>query len=195
MGDPKFSRRRYDTPKHPWEGERIKEEADLLRKYGLKNKTELWKAKSILGRYRQRARILQAQVRYGDIQAEKEKKELLASISKLGLLSENATLDDVLGLDVETILNRRLQTFTVRKGLAYSGHMARQMIVHGHISIAGKKVTIPSYLVKRAEEEQIAYTPSSPLTNDLHPARPKQEVLDHLAQVRAVEERTRTKEA
>ena len=48
MGDPKFSRRSYDTPSHPWQGERIKAEVVLVNQYGLKNKTEVWKAQSVL---------------------------------------------------------------------------------------------------------------------------------------------------
>jgi len=66
LGDPKFSRRRYERPSHPWEGERIKAENELLKKYGLKNKKELWRAQSVLRRFRHRARQLQALVRYGD---------------------------------------------------------------------------------------------------------------------------------
>ena len=31
MGDPKFPRRSFDTPSHPWQGERIKEEAEIVR--------------------------------------------------------------------------------------------------------------------------------------------------------------------
>jgi small subunit ribosomal protein S4 len=52
MGDPKFSRRKYDTPSHPWQGVRIKEENELIKKYGLKNKRELWKVQSLLRNYR-----------------------------------------------------------------------------------------------------------------------------------------------
>ena len=40
MGDPKFSRKTYDTPSHPWQGERIKAEVEIVRAFGLKNKTE-----------------------------------------------------------------------------------------------------------------------------------------------------------
>ncbi len=42
MGDPKFSRKKYETPNHPWQTARIKEEKDICKKYGLKNKTEIW---------------------------------------------------------------------------------------------------------------------------------------------------------
>ncbi len=173
MGDPKFSRRTYLRPNHPWEGERIAAENELITKYGLKNKRELWKALAILRRFRQRARILQAQVRYGDPQAEKEREELLRRLGRLGLLpGEGATLDDVLALDVEAVLSRRFQTLAFVKGLAYTPHQARQFITHGHLSLAARRVTIPGYLVSREEEGTIVYDPRSPIANDLHPARP-----------------------
>jgi len=112
LGDPKFSRRTYLRPSHPWEGERIKAENELITKYGLKNKRELWKALAVLRRFRQRARILQAQVRYADEQAEKERGQLLHRLGRLGLLpNEGATLDDVLALDVEAVLSRRLPKY------------------------------------------------------------------------------------
>ncbi|EQD26450.1 30S ribosomal protein S4P, partial [mine drainage metagenome] len=72
MGDPKFARRSYDTPKHPWEQVRMDEERKLLVKYGLKNKRELWKAQSQLRDIRRQARQLQARVRAREPQAEKE---------------------------------------------------------------------------------------------------------------------------
>ena len=49
---------------------------------------------------------------------------------------------------------------------------SRQLIVHGHIAINGRKVTIPGYMVKRIEEGQINYHQFSPLAHDMHPARP-----------------------
>jgi small subunit ribosomal protein S4 len=194
MGDPKFSRRKYEGPRHPWEGARIKDEAELLKKYGLKNKRELWKAKSLLREFRQRARILQAQVRYGEKQAEKEKGELITKLARIGLLKENATLDDVLALDVDSVLRRRLQSITLKKGLAYSHLQARQLIVHGHISIQGRRVTIPSYLVKRQEEESLEYNPSSPLMNDMHPARPTPEAQMQIQQAEESAQSGKTEE-
>jgi ribosomal protein S4 len=84
---------------------------------------------------------------------------------------EGATLDDVLGLRTEALLNRRLQTMVYRKGLATSPNQARQMIFHGHVAVDGRKVTIPGYLLARGEEEKITYLGSSPFNNDLHPYR------------------------
>jgi small subunit ribosomal protein S4 len=173
LGDPKFSRQKYERPSHPWEGERIKAENEVLKKYGLKNKKELWRAQSVLRRFRQRARQLQAMVRYGDKQAGKERDELIARLGRLGLLpTEGATLDDVLGLDVEAVLSRRLQTLAFVKGLAFTPHQARQFIVHGHVAIGARRVTVPGYIVTRTEEGGIVYDPRSPISNDLHPARP-----------------------
>jgi small subunit ribosomal protein S4 len=176
MGDPKSPRRTYDKPKHPWQGDRIKAEDELIKKYGLKNKKELWKAQTLLRRFRQRSRELQAQVRYQDKQAEKERSELLGRLGSIGLLPlEGASLNDVLALDIEAILSRRFQTMAYVKGLAYSTRQSRQLIVHGHASIGDRKVTIPGYYVKRDEENLIRYSPDSPLANDLHPARPDAE--------------------
>lgn len=178
MGDPKFSRRKYETPAHPWEGERIKQENELLMKYGLKNKRELWRAQSLIRSLRAQSRELQARIRASDPQAKIETDQLLARCARLSLLPpEGATLNDVLVLNTEAILARRLQTIVYRKGLAYTPKQARQFIVHGHAAVAGRKVTIPGYLVKRNEEEMIQYYSQSPISNDLHPMRPKPEEL------------------
>jgi small subunit ribosomal protein S4 len=178
MGDPKFSRRKYDTPAHPWEGDRIKEENELLMKYGLKNKRELWRAKSYIRTLRAQSRELQARLRTGDPQAKIETEQLLARCARLSLLTmEGATLNDVLSLNTEAVLSRRLQTVLYRKGLAFTPKQARQLIVHGHAAIGTRRVTIPGYIVKRSEEDQVQYHESSPISNDLHPMRPKPEEL------------------
>lgn len=180
MGDPKFSRRKYDTPSHPWQGERIKEENELLKKFGLKNKKELWKAQTLLRNYRGQGRDLLARLRFGDTQAEIERKGLLSKLANLGVLPDDASLDDVLTLEVERILNRRLQTIVYLKGLSYTPKQARQLIVHGHTHVNERKVTIPGYLVNRSEETSIAYNPYSPIAHELHPARPTAEHVERI---------------
>ncbi len=178
MGDPKFSRRKYETPSHPWEGERIAAENELLMKYGLKNKQELWRAQSLVRGLRANSRELQARLRMGDPQARIETDQILAKCSRLGLLpQEGADLNDILVLTTEEVLARRFQTIMYRKGLAHTPKQARQFIVHGHVAIGSRKVTIPGYIVKRGEEELIQYLPSSEIANDMHPARPKPEEL------------------
>jgi len=173
MGDPKFSRRKYTRPSHPWDGPRIQEEKEIIKKYGMKNKRELWKVKDFLRRYRRIARNLQARMLNKEAQAEKEKEQLLKSLFRMGLLGEKSDLNDVLALGLEAVLARRLQTLVHLKGLSYTPGQARQLIIHGHISLKGKKMTIPGYLVMRGEDEQIAYRATSPYTSEMHPMRPK----------------------
>lgn len=152
MGDPRRIKKKYQKPKHPWRADRIEAEKRLLREYGLKNKKEIWRAETILRNYRRQARKLLA---FQTEQARREEKELLASLVRLGLLKKKATLDDVLALNVNHILDRRLQTMVYKKGLANTPKHARQLIVHGHVTVKGGRVTAPSYLVKAGEEDSI----------------------------------------
>ena len=172
MGDPKFLRRTYDTPKHPWEATRMEEERKLLRKYGLKNKKELWKAESSLRGFRRQARDLQARLRTGVPQAQRETALLLDRLVRLGVLAPGApTLDDVLALTLEDLLKRRLEWIIFTKGLAPTPQGARQLVVHGHLAIGDHKVTRPGYLVPSGEEASIGYAMQSPLLNEEHPVR------------------------
>jgi len=173
MGKPKFSRKKYGTPSHPWQEDRIKAESELIKKYGLKNNKEVWKAKTTLKNYRGQARELLGKIGGGDPQTKKQSENLLTHLTRLNVLPLNSTLDDVLALEVESILSRRLQTLTYLKGLAGTPHQARQLITHGHISISGRKITIPSYMVTKDEESQIEYLVDSPLADAVHPARPR----------------------
>ena len=173
MGQPKFPRKKYETPLHPWKEERIKSERQLIKKYGLKNHREVWKAKTYLKKYRQQARELLAKISAKDPQSKKESDQLIFHLSKLNVLPTGATLDDVLALETETILSRRLQTLVYLKGLSNTIDHARQLITHGHIAINNRKVTIPSYMVDKNEETQISYTTTRPLNEPSHPARPK----------------------
>jgi small subunit ribosomal protein S4 len=172
MGDPKFLRRTYDTPKHPWEAGRMAEERKVVVKFGLKNKRELWKAQSVLRGFRRQARDLQARLRAGEPQAQREVDALLGRLTRLGVLPIGTpTVDDILALTLEDLLMRRFEWIVVRKGLAPTPLGARQLIVHGHLSIGDHRVTRPGYLVLAAEEPQISYSPTSPLNADEHPIR------------------------
>ncbi len=159
MGDPRKSRKKWQPPGHPWVKERLIEEMKLMGEYGLRNKREIWIAAAMLRKFRHRARSLLAlpeEVR------KHEEKALLSKLYELGLVDENATLDDVLSLHTRDLLERRLQTIVYKKGLAKTIHHARQLIVHGHIAINGRRVTSPSYIVPRSEEDLIGYAPTSP---------------------------------
>ncbi|MFH1835527.1 MAG: 30S ribosomal protein S4 [Methanobacteriota archaeon] len=153
MGDPRRQRRNYSRPKHPWKSERIIEENDLSKKYGLKNKAEVWRAKTELKSFRQQARSLLG-LNEEDEEVKKETKQLLDKLNNLGIMKSNS-LEDVLALTVEDILERRLQTLVHRKGLAYTPKQSRQLIVHGHIKVGGSKINVPKYQVSKVEEETI----------------------------------------
>ncbi|HIP17011.1 MAG TPA: 30S ribosomal protein S4 [Methanothermococcus okinawensis] len=171
MGDPRRLSKKYDTPNHPWIGERIKKERELIIKYGLTNKRELWKMETRLRTFRRQARKL---ISDATEQGAKEATQLFAILKRYGILiKEDVTLDDVLLLDVEAILERRLQTLVFRKGLAKTPKQARQFIVHGHIGVNGRKVTAPNILVTVDEEETIAFLPTSPMSSESHPERAK----------------------
>lgn len=159
MGDPKKSRKKWEGPRHPWRRETLIEELNIMGMYGLRNKRELWRAKTIVREIRHRARALLAAPK--DVR-ERVEKALLARLYKMGLIKENATLENVLDLRVEDLLERRLQTIIYRKGLANTIYQARQLIVHGHIAINGRRVTSPSYIVLRDEEDLIDYALNSP---------------------------------
>jgi small subunit ribosomal protein S4 len=174
MGQPKFNRRKYDTPSHPWQGERIKAEKEVQAKFGLKNKTELWKAQSRLREIRGQARGLIARARNAsDVQAQSETQLLLSRLNRLGYLGDNASLNDVLAVDLERILNRRLQTQVYLKGLARTPSQARQFVSHGCILIGERRVTVPSYVVRRGEEEAIVIDPKKAIADENHPIRPR----------------------
>ena len=172
MGDPKRPRRKYSKPVHPWQKFRIEDEKTLIEEYGLKNKKEIWKIDSKVKGFSRQAKSLIART---TPQGEKEKMQLLTKLNKLGLLSERADLDDVLGLEVRDLMNRRLQTIVFKKGLAKSVKQARQFIIHQHIMVGNKKITVPSYLVKRGEEDTISFAQASQLFDPEHPEREKKQ--------------------
>ncbi|DAC71970.1 MAG TPA: 30S ribosomal protein S4 [Thermoplasmata archaeon] len=176
MSSQKFPRKKYETPMHPWKESRIKSERELIKKYGLKNHKEVWKAKTYLGKHREQARELLAKVGMSNPQIKKESDQLLLHLTRMGILSMGASLDDVLALDTETVLSRRLQTLVYLKGFSSTPYQARQLISHGHVALKGRKVTVPGYMVGKEEEGQIQYTIRSPLNEISHPARPKTDV-------------------
>jgi small subunit ribosomal protein S4 len=161
----------YETPNHPFQGERINEESGLLGRYGLKNKEELWRAQSELRGYRREARNLLGDAQ-GDAEiAGEEGAEFVTRLKKLGILNDGDSLDDVLSLEITDVLERRLQTVVYRKGLANTAKQARQFISHGHIVVGEGRVTIPSKKVTVDEEDTVAFDGGSPLDDDLHPER------------------------
>lgn len=65
----------------------------------------------------------------------------------LGYVREAKKSKDQTGYALIKILESRLDNLIYRLGFASSIRQARQMVVHGHIKVNGKKVDIPSYRV------------------------------------------------
>ena len=164
------STKRYETPNHPFQGERISAEHGLVDQYGLSNKEELWRAQSRLRDFRREARSLLGQTE-PDAAAQRARDLFLARLRRIGLMGEDDGLGDVLALEVTDILERRLQTVAYRQGLGNTADQARQFIVHGHVTVRDARVTRPGYTVDTAEEDHIEFDESSPLADDLHPER------------------------
>ena len=55
------------------------------------------------------------------------------------------------GDELITLLERRLDNVVFRLGLANTRREARQLVNHGHFTVNGKRVNIPSYLVKMGD--------------------------------------------
>ncbi|MBC8435192.1 30S ribosomal protein S4, partial [archaeon] len=68
-------------------------------------------------------------------------------------------VSDVLGLTTENWLDRRLQTFVVKKNLATSPREARQLVVHKKVFVDGAIVNAPSFFVSTDLENKISLKP------------------------------------
>src|SRR3989344_9167280 len=154
---PVRKRKKYSRPRRPFDKIRIEEENVLREKYGLKNKKEIWKADSAIGRIRNLAKHLITK-------SEEEKKAFIEKLQKKGFKINS--IPDVLTLDKEDWLKRRLQTLVFSKGLTRTPKQARQLIIHKHVSIGDRIVNIPSYHVYLEEEPVIKLNIALKLNSD-----------------------------
>jgi len=180
MGHPKFARPKTQTPAHPWKAARIEEEHALKEQFGLKRvggMREIWREKTALRRHRNQAMKLIGRVDSSEGHFAREKADLVTAMIRKGLLAEGSSIDDVLQITVEHMLSRRLQSVVYYRGLAPSMRAARNMIVHGHISIGEQRMTVPGYKILRDEEDNLQYSANSPYLNDNHPFRVEMEQL------------------
>ena len=158
MGDTKNFRRVWKKPKRPLNFDLKMDELKILGTFGLKTKRELWKARTELSRVRNQARSLLALRQ--DVREQKEP-ILMNSLSKVGYVQSDAVLDDVLNLEINDLLGRRLQTIVQKKFYFKTPYQARQAVSHGHVLIGDQIVNIPSYLVKVDEEDKVKLTSES----------------------------------
>jgi small subunit ribosomal protein S4 len=152
MGDPKKIRKKYETPSIMWDSIRIQHEHGLKEKYGLKNLRELWILDSELRRIRKNVRdVLSGR------SEESVGRDIIARLSRYNIVKSDAKLDDLLVVNVDSFLERRLQTVVLRKGLAKTMAQARQLVAHGLIAVNGRRVTSPGHLVLASEDDALSY--------------------------------------
>lgn len=136
----------YSKPKRPFNKQRIDEEANIKKEFGLKNKKEIWRAEARIKAIREKAKKM--------ISSPPEEQEILFNkLKKIGLKVNS--IGDVLSLDKEDYLKRRLQTIVVNKKLATKPKSARQLITHKKILVDGNVINSPSYIVSTELENKI----------------------------------------
>lgn len=160
-----------------WDRIRIDEEHKLRERFGLRNLKEVWIADSELRRIKKNIREVLA-----GRSSEEVGKQMVARLSKYSIVRRDATFDDLLVIDVSSILARRLQTIVASKGMAKSLNQSRQLITHGFISVNGRRVTSPGYLVTADQENKIGYykkidiSVEAPAKQEMKAQEPKAEV-------------------
>ena len=137
----------YSKPKRPFDKARIDEEAIIKKEFGLQNKKEIGKADAKIQSIREKAKKLISA-------SQEEQQALFDRLAKKGL--RVGSIADVLSLEKEDYLKRRLQTIVVNKKLATTSKSARQLIAHKKVLVDGKVVNVPSYIVPVKLEDKIS---------------------------------------
>jgi small subunit ribosomal protein S4 len=182
MGDIKRKRKSYDRPRNLFDRERIDQENKIVSEYGLKNKREIWKAKSVTSKLRKRAKDLISK-------PGEEKQKLIEKLNKKGIAVKD--ISGVLGLNEKDILDRRLQTILFKKKMAGTVKQARQLVVHKYVLVNGSIVNSPSFWVTKELESQIEVRPKKekPAKKEAAPAeeiveeKPAEEVKEESTEV------------
>ena len=134
----KRKHKKYSRPKRPFDKERLIEEEKIKKEFGLKNKKEIWRSESRIKLIREMAKkLISSPV--------EEQQVLFNNLKKIGLNVDS--ISDVLSLDKEDYLRRRLQTIVKVKKIASKIKSERQLIVHKKVIVNGSVIDSPSYIV------------------------------------------------
>ena len=96
---------------------------------------------------------------YGIQLAEKQKVKFIYGILEKqfhAYYEKAATASGKTGDNLLILVERRLDNVVYRLGLAATRRQARQLVSHAHFTVNGKKVNIPSYLVKAGDVIEVA---------------------------------------
>lgn len=95
---------------------------------------------------------------YGLQLREKQKAKFMYGVSEKQFrkyFKEGARVEGNTGANLITLLERRLDNVVYRMGFATTRANARQFTTHGHVLVDGKKVDIPSFMVKPGQKIEI----------------------------------------
>ena len=143
----KRKHKNYSRPKKLYSKERILEETRIEKEFGLKNKKEIWKADT-------KASLIRARAKKLIPKDESEKQSFIERQKKKGFNINS--IADILALNKEDYLKRRLQTIVLTKGISTTARGARQLIVHKKIMVDNNIIDKPSYLVPVHMENKIS---------------------------------------
>lgn len=91
---------------------------------------------------------------YGMQQREKQKAKFIYGVSEKqfrGYYDKATSMSGQTGENLVILCERRLDNIAFRSGLARTRREARQVVTHGHLTVNGQHVDIPSYLVKEGD--------------------------------------------
>src|SRR5699024_4943155 len=95
---------------------------------------------------------------YGQQLAEKQKLRFMYDVNERqfrNLFNRAGKMDGIHGINLMILLETRLDNVVYRLGLASSRPQARQLVNHGHITVDGKRVDIPSYEVQVGDRKSV----------------------------------------
>jgi len=186
MGLPAKIRKKFISHKQRWDKNTILSEAELVKDYALKNKKEIRRIELLVKKYKTIAKQLNREGSQTPMA-----QAFLAKLKNQGILDESSNnLDDVLDISIRDFLERRLSNVVYKLKLAKTPKQARQFVVHKHVSIDGKVINSPAYLVSVQEVEKIQFRETSDLFNEEHPERAMEQTKTVEVEVEQVEEKT-----
>ena len=82
MGDPKKQKKKHETPRFPWRQDILEGELRLVGEYGLRNKKELWRHRTMVSKFRSMARstLSMSTSRGAELEA-----QILGRLKRLGI--------------------------------------------------------------------------------------------------------------
>lgn len=169
MGGLVKHRKKYVSHKKRWDKKVIVDEAVLVNDYALKNKKEIRKVELEISKIKKIAKELN---RSAQTKESETAKNFVEKLKNNGYLNSDATsLDEVLDIKLRNLLERRLTNIVYKAKLARTPVQARQFVVHRHITVNGKLVDSPSFMVPLTLEHTVSFVGNSTLADENHPER------------------------